>query len=150
MDMTDTQDYLFLRDEGVKKACAKMVATKWIQQADDNLIEFLQRLDVMSSDVADDVLRAFFDYRADIIGNLTFDGKDRIRYTIIQTSRSTTLTFVFLFLAKTYFGLISQWKALFWSERMQNFAAARMTIFSLKRPFQRSPDMHFISRNTVI
>ncbi|GJJ68327.1 condensin complex subunit 3 [Entomortierella parvispora] len=61
------------RDEGVKKACAKMVATKWIQQADDNLIEFLQRLDVMSSDVADDVLRAFFDYRADIIGNLTFD-----------------------------------------------------------------------------
>ncbi|KAG0045609.1 hypothetical protein BGZ83_009210 [Gryganskiella cystojenkinii] len=61
------------RDEGVKKACAKMVATKWIQQADDNLIEFLQRLDVMGSDVADDVLRAFFDYRADIIGNFEFN-----------------------------------------------------------------------------
>ena len=76
MDITDTHGYLLFRDEGVKKACAKMVATKWIQQADDNLIEFLQRLDVMSSDVADDVLRAFFDYRADIIGNLAFDGKD--------------------------------------------------------------------------
>ena len=72
--MTDLLCPMFYRDDGVKKACAKMVATKWIQQADDNLIEFLQRLDVMSSDVADDVLRAFFDYRADIIGNLEFNG----------------------------------------------------------------------------
>ncbi|KAG0233361.1 nuclear condensing complex subunit [Mortierella sp. GBAus27b] len=61
------------RDEGVKKACTKMVATKWIQQADDNLLEFMERLDVMGSNVADDVLKAFFDYRADIIGNLMFN-----------------------------------------------------------------------------
>ncbi|KAF9348848.1 hypothetical protein BGX34_002209 [Mortierella sp. NVP85] len=61
------------RDEGVKKACTKMLATKWIQQADDNLLEFMERLDVMSSNVADDVLKAFFDYRADILGNLSFD-----------------------------------------------------------------------------
>lgn len=51
-----------------------MLATKWIQQADDNLLEFMERLDVMSSNVADDVLKAFFDYRADIMGNLSFDG----------------------------------------------------------------------------
>lgn len=75
MAATDSHTSVSLRDESVKKACAKMVATKWIQQADDNLIEFLQRLDVMSSDVADDVLRAFFDYRADIIGNLVFNGE---------------------------------------------------------------------------
>ncbi|KAF9937108.1 hypothetical protein BGZ65_001803 [Modicella reniformis] len=50
-----------------------MLATKWIQQADDNLMEFLERLDVMGSNVADDVLKAFFDYRADILGNLTFN-----------------------------------------------------------------------------
>ncbi|KAF9431507.1 hypothetical protein BGZ76_000225 [Entomortierella beljakovae] len=61
------------RDENVKKACTKMLSTKWIQQADDNLIEFLERLDVMSSTVADDVLKAFFDYRADILGNFSFN-----------------------------------------------------------------------------
>ncbi|KAI1316429.1 hypothetical protein EDD11_009992 [Mortierella claussenii] len=61
------------RDENVKKACAKMLATKWIQQADDNLLEFLERLDVMGSNVADDVLKAFFDYRVDILGSLTFN-----------------------------------------------------------------------------
>ncbi|KAF8940555.1 nuclear condensing complex subunit [Dissophora ornata] len=61
------------RDEGVKRACTKMLSTKWIQQADDNLIEFMERLDVMGSNVADDVLKAFFDYRADILGSLTFN-----------------------------------------------------------------------------
>ncbi|KAG0004974.1 hypothetical protein BGZ80_010262 [Entomortierella chlamydospora] len=61
------------RDENVKKACTKMLATKWIQQADDNLLEFLERLDVMSSNVADDVLKAFFDYRVDILGNFAFN-----------------------------------------------------------------------------
>ena len=51
-----------------------MLATKWIQQADDNLLEFMERLDVMGSNIADDVLKAFFDYRADILGSLTFNG----------------------------------------------------------------------------
>lgn len=63
------------RDDGVKKACTKMLATKWINQADDNLIEFLERLDVMGSSVAEDVLNAFFDYRADVIDTLSFNGK---------------------------------------------------------------------------
>ena len=58
-----------------------MLATKWIQQADDNLIEFLERLDVMSSNVADDVLKAFFDFRADIIGNFVFNGE---YYSILE------------------------------------------------------------------
>lgn len=51
-----------------------MLATRWIQQADDNLLEFLERLDVMSSNVADDVLQAFFAYRGDILGGLVFNG----------------------------------------------------------------------------
>ncbi|KAG0216386.1 hypothetical protein BGX28_002856 [Mortierella sp. GBA30] len=70
------------RDEGVRKSCAKMLATKWIQQADDNLLEFLERLDVMSSNVADDVLKAFFDYRADILGNLTFNDVFWVNLTV--------------------------------------------------------------------
>ncbi|KAF9570700.1 hypothetical protein EC968_001484 [Mortierella alpina] len=70
------------RDEGVKKACTKMLATKWIQQADDNLLEFLERLDVMSSNVADDVLKAFFDYRADILGNLSFNDVFWVNLTV--------------------------------------------------------------------
>ncbi|KAF9168468.1 hypothetical protein DFQ26_007599 [Actinomortierella ambigua] len=61
------------RDAGVKKACTKMLSTKWIHQAEDNLIEFLERLDVMSSSVADDVLKAFFEYRSDILGSLNFN-----------------------------------------------------------------------------
>ncbi|KAF8929155.1 hypothetical protein BGZ47_001240 [Haplosporangium gracile] len=61
------------RDDGVKKACTKMLSTKWIQQADDNLLEFLERLDVMGSSVAEDVLNAFFDYRGDIIDALAFN-----------------------------------------------------------------------------
>ncbi|KAF9407125.1 hypothetical protein BGZ94_002812, partial [Podila epigama] len=61
------------RDPGVVKSCTKMLATRWIQQADDNLLEFLERLDVMSSDIAEDVLKAFFAYRADILGQLTFN-----------------------------------------------------------------------------
>ncbi|KAF9910006.1 hypothetical protein EC991_007625 [Linnemannia zychae] len=63
------------RDDGVKKACTKMLATKWINQADDNLLEFLERLDVMGSSVAEDVLNAFFDYRGDILDSLVFNGK---------------------------------------------------------------------------
>ncbi|KAF9126426.1 hypothetical protein BGW39_006620 [Mortierella sp. 14UC] len=61
------------RDDGVKKACTKMLATKWINQADDNLLEFLERLDVMGSSIAEDVLNAFFDYRGDILDSLVFN-----------------------------------------------------------------------------
>ncbi|KAG0380475.1 hypothetical protein BGX24_007959 [Mortierella sp. AD032] len=61
------------RDDGVKKACTRMLATKWIHQADDNLLEFLERLDVMGSSVAEDVLNAFFDYRGDILESLVFN-----------------------------------------------------------------------------
>ncbi|KAG0368508.1 nuclear condensing complex subunit [Gamsiella multidivaricata] len=70
------------RDEGVKKACTKMLATKWIQQADDNLLEFLERLDVMGSNVADDVLKAFFGYRADILGGLMFNDVFWVNLTV--------------------------------------------------------------------
>ncbi|KAG0021693.1 hypothetical protein BGZ81_008818 [Podila clonocystis] len=70
------------RDAGVKKACTKMLATRWIQQADDNLLEFLERLDVMSSNVADDVLQAFFAYRGDILGGLVFNDVFWVNLTV--------------------------------------------------------------------
>ncbi|KAF9586163.1 hypothetical protein BGW38_009060 [Lunasporangiospora selenospora] len=68
------------RDPGVQKACTKMVATKWIQQSDDNLLEFLEALDVMSSNVADDVLKAFFAYRNDVLGNMQFNVRAYAEY----------------------------------------------------------------------
>lgn len=85
------------RDAGVKKACTKMLATRWIQQADDNLLEFLERLDVMSSNVADDVLQAFFAYRGDILGGLVFNGmlKPKLPSFILRGFSVPTSNFFF-------------------------------------------------------
>ncbi|KAI9254666.1 nuclear condensing complex subunit [Sporodiniella umbellata] len=91
--LTDIQDFRLLsfeqrtnvlrwglndRDPLVRKAVAKMLSTKWIQQASNNLIEFLERLEILSpgvADVAETVLNAFFAERMDIISEITFDGE---------------------------------------------------------------------------
>ncbi|ORE13224.1 hypothetical protein BCV71DRAFT_246469 [Rhizopus microsporus] len=66
------------RDPLVRKAVAKMLSTKWIQQANNNLIEFLERLEIMNpgiADIAESVLNAFFTERMDIINEITFDAE---------------------------------------------------------------------------
>lgn len=65
------------RDPLVRKAVGKMLSTKWIKQASNNLIEFLERLEILKSgvaDIAESVLNAFFAERMDIIKEITFDG----------------------------------------------------------------------------
>ncbi|CAG8485460.1 16517_t:CDS:10 [Acaulospora colombiana] len=61
------------RDPHVKKMCSKMLATNWIQHANDNLLELLERLDVVGSNVAQEVLLSIFRARPDITQALNFD-----------------------------------------------------------------------------
>ncbi|RUS13222.1 hypothetical protein BC937DRAFT_95656, partial [Endogone sp. FLAS-F59071] len=64
------------RDPMVKKACSKMLTTNWITHADNNLLEvsyFLERLDVIESTAAEDVLMSFFNTRPDILDNMKFN-----------------------------------------------------------------------------
>ncbi|RCH82003.1 hypothetical protein CU098_005489, partial [Rhizopus stolonifer] len=66
------------RDPLVRKAVGKMLSTKWIKQASNNLIEFLERLEILKSgvaDIAESVLNAFFAERMDIIKEITFDAE---------------------------------------------------------------------------
>ncbi|CAG8494900.1 11036_t:CDS:10 [Ambispora leptoticha] len=61
------------RDPAVKQACIKMLSTVWIEQADNNLLEFLERLDVVSSSIAKEALLAFFAAREDLTESLQFN-----------------------------------------------------------------------------
>jgi condensin complex subunit 3 len=61
------------REKLVRAATAKMLSTHWIRHANNNLIEFLERLEIMKSGVAEDVLNAFFLERLDIINEISFD-----------------------------------------------------------------------------
>ncbi|CAO3677491.1 unnamed protein product [Umbelopsis vinacea] len=61
------------RDELVLKAVSKMISTHWIRHADHNLLEFLERLDVVDNASADSVLETFLDARPDIIESITFN-----------------------------------------------------------------------------
>ncbi|CAG8638769.1 14909_t:CDS:10, partial [Funneliformis caledonium] len=62
------------RDPQVKKACSNMLANGWIKHANDNFLELLERIDVLNSKIAPDVLVALFKSRPDIIQTLNFDG----------------------------------------------------------------------------
>ncbi|GAB5588119.1 chromosome condensation complex Condensin [Umbelopsis nana] len=61
------------RDALVLKAVSKMISTHWIRHADHNLLEFLERLEVVDSPSADAVLEAFLDARPDIIESIEFN-----------------------------------------------------------------------------
>lgn len=66
------------RNPLVKKAVSKMLSEKWIGHANNNLIEFLERLDIMKpqvTEIAESVLDAFFTARMDIVNDISFDGK---------------------------------------------------------------------------
>lgn len=73
------------RDPNVNKACSKMLAGNWIQHTNNSLLEFLERLDVIGSKIADKALIAFFQARSDIFESLTFDGWSRVAVMIVLT-----------------------------------------------------------------
>lgn len=64
------------RNALVRKAATKMLCEKWIGHANNNLLEFLERLEVMKpkvSEIAESVLNAFFVSRLDIVSDFSFD-----------------------------------------------------------------------------
>ncbi|KAI9245790.1 nuclear condensing complex subunit [Helicostylum pulchrum] len=66
------------RNPLVKKAVSKMLSEKWISHANNNLIEFLERLDIMKpevTEIAESVLDAFFTARMDIVNDISFDAE---------------------------------------------------------------------------
>ncbi|KAK9768449.1 chromosome condensation complex Condensin, subunit G [Basidiobolus ranarum] len=61
------------RDANVKKACSKMLSEHWINQADNNLLEFLERLDVTCSDAAESALSSFFEANPEVCDSFSFN-----------------------------------------------------------------------------
>ncbi|BFZ59916.1 chromosome condensation complex Condensin, subunit G [Saitoella coloradoensis] len=61
------------RDLNVRKAAAKMFSSEWIEQANNNLLELLERLDVVNSQVAEDAMQAFFTARPDVVDAIEFN-----------------------------------------------------------------------------
>ncbi|KAJ3277889.1 hypothetical protein HK104_002873 [Borealophlyctis nickersoniae] len=47
------------RDAGVKKASLRMLCEHWIKQSDDDLVDFLKKIDVMSGAAAEDAVQSF-------------------------------------------------------------------------------------------
>ncbi|KAI7850196.1 nuclear condensing complex subunit [Circinella umbellata] len=79
-DLTTEQRHQLLkwglkdRDPLVRRAASKMIANEWIRHADNNLLEFLERMDVISDGiVAEDMLHAFLDTRPDIVKSIKLD-----------------------------------------------------------------------------
>ena len=78
------------RDGNVKKAAVRMFAHKWVEQANNNVLEvmnfpvrrhfwrlmrkLLERLDVVNSKIADEAMKAFFESRPEVLNSFTFNG----------------------------------------------------------------------------
>lgn len=66
------------RNHLVKKAATTMLSEKWIGHANNNLIEFLERLEILNpevTEIAEGVFDAFFAARSEFVNEITFDGK---------------------------------------------------------------------------
>ncbi|KAK9474697.1 ARM repeat-containing protein [Dipodascopsis tothii] len=61
------------RDASVRNATVKLFATGWIENTGNSLLELLERLDVLNSQIAEEALQAFFTYRQDVVQNIRFD-----------------------------------------------------------------------------
>ena len=72
------------RDPNTKKAAVRMFAHKWVEQANNNVLEvlphvsyltkLLERLDVVNSKIADEAMRSFFDSRPEVLDSFSFNG----------------------------------------------------------------------------
>ncbi|RKP22888.1 armadillo-type protein, partial [Syncephalis pseudoplumigaleata] len=61
------------RDASVKSACITMLLYQWLPHADNNLLEFLKRLDVMNTEVARQVLEELFLSHPEITQGVEFN-----------------------------------------------------------------------------
>ncbi|KAJ1982784.1 chromosome condensation complex Condensin, subunit G [Dimargaris xerosporica] len=64
------------REATVKQACVRMLSENWLEYANNNLIELLERLDVVNSTIAEPALKELFKAHPDIPG--TFEFTDEI------------------------------------------------------------------------
>jgi condensin complex subunit 3 len=73
------------RDPNTKKAAVRMFAHKWVEQANNNILEvcpmefwyltkLLERLDVVNSKIADEAMRSFFESRPEVLDSFIFNG----------------------------------------------------------------------------
>ncbi|ORZ19383.1 nuclear condensing complex subunit [Absidia repens] len=65
------------RDKSVRKAAGKMIADSWIKQADQNLLEFLERMDIMdgmAGGVSEKMLASLLELRMSSM-SIKFDGQ---------------------------------------------------------------------------
>ncbi|EPX73665.1 condensin complex non-SMC subunit Cnd3 [Schizosaccharomyces octosporus yFS286] len=61
------------RDDSVQQAAANMLAYQWIESADNNLLELLERLDVVqNSEVANLAIKCFFTTRLETLTEIEF------------------------------------------------------------------------------
>ncbi|CAJ0760928.1 8780_t:CDS:10, partial [Entrophospora sp. SA101] len=56
-----------------RKTCSKMLSTKWLKQVNDDLLQLLNRLDVVRSNIAQEVLLSIFKERPDLLKDLRFE-----------------------------------------------------------------------------
>lgn len=60
------------REPEVKKACLNLLADNWFPQVDSNLLELLEKLDVMKNDVAEMTLKSYFEVNPEAWRNFSF------------------------------------------------------------------------------
>ncbi|ODQ81013.1 hypothetical protein BABINDRAFT_170716 [Babjeviella inositovora NRRL Y-12698] len=58
------------RDDSVQKAAVKMLANEWFETVNGDLLEFIERLHVVDSEIADTALRLFFTARPDKVAKI--------------------------------------------------------------------------------
>lgn len=60
------------RDTGVRAAATKMLVTDWLATANNDLVELLERLDIMNSQIGRTAMMALFEQRKDTLDRLEF------------------------------------------------------------------------------
>lgn len=63
------------RDESVRRAADRMFAVDWLNLANGSILELLQRLDVVNSEIAQDAMAAFLRVRPEFIEQSKFDSE---------------------------------------------------------------------------
>ncbi|QPG73559.1 hypothetical protein FOA43_000871 [Brettanomyces nanus] len=61
------------RDETVRKAAVKWLTDSWLPTLNNDLLEFVERLKVIDSEIAETALRALVDHKPEIIKKLSFN-----------------------------------------------------------------------------
>ncbi|GME75722.1 unnamed protein product [[Candida] boidinii] len=61
------------REESVQKATTKLLCETWLQNVDNDVMELLERLKVMDSDISETAVKVFLENRKDITAKIAFN-----------------------------------------------------------------------------